>query len=31
MLRKISNFFTKIIGEFLPDPFLLAILISFLV
>jgi len=31
MLRKISNLFTRIIGEYLPDPFILAILISFLV
>jgi short subunit fatty acids transporter len=31
MLRKLSNFFTKLIGQFLPDPFILAILISFIV
>ncbi len=31
MLRKISNFFTRIVSQFLPDPFLLAILISFIV
>lgn len=31
MLRKVSNFFTRIVSQFLPDPFLLAILISFIV
>ncbi len=31
MLRRIANVFTKLISHFLPDPFLLAILISFIV